>query len=55
MPWSPEQRESVEHILKGGRHLLALINEVLDITRIEADKLSVSLEPVSPTKRSEPR
>ena len=43
----PEQRESVEHILKGGRHLLALINEVLDITRIEADTLSVSLEPVS--------
>jgi PAS domain S-box-containing protein len=43
----PEQSESVEHILKGGRHLLMLINEVLDITRIEADTLSVSLEPVS--------
>ena len=43
----PEQSESVEHILKGGRHLLTLINEVLDITRIEADTLSVSLEPVS--------
>jgi signal transduction histidine kinase/ActR/RegA family two-component response regulator len=43
---SAEQRESIEHILKGGRHLLALINEVLDIARIEAGKLSVSLEPV---------
>jgi signal transduction histidine kinase/ActR/RegA family two-component response regulator len=43
---APEQRESVEHILKGGRHLLTLINEVLDIARIEAGKLSVSLEPV---------
>jgi PAS domain S-box-containing protein len=44
---SPDERESVEHILKGGRHLLALINEVLDIARIEAGKLSISLEPVS--------
>ncbi|MGH7277552.1 MAG: ATP-binding protein, partial [Candidatus Rokuibacteriota bacterium] len=43
---SSDQRESVEHILKGGRHLLVLINEVLDIARIEAGKLSISLEPV---------
>jgi two-component system, sensor histidine kinase and response regulator len=41
-----EQRESVEHILKGGRHLLGLINEVLDIARIDAGRLSVSVEPV---------
>jgi PAS domain S-box-containing protein len=41
-----EQRESVEHILKGGRHLLGLIDEVLDISRIEAGHLSISLEPV---------
>ena len=40
------QRESVDHILKGGRHLLALINEILDIARIEAGKVSISLEPV---------
>ena len=44
---NPDERESVEHILKGGRHLLTLINEVLDIARIEAGKLSISLEPVS--------
>ncbi len=42
----PEQRESVAHILKGGRHLLGLINEVLDVARIEAGRLSLSLEPV---------
>jgi PAS domain S-box-containing protein len=30
-----EQTESVDHILRGGRHLLELINEVLDISRIE--------------------
>jgi PAS domain S-box-containing protein len=37
---------SVEQILKGGRHLLNLINEVLDVARIEAGRLSLSLEPV---------
>jgi signal transduction histidine kinase len=39
-------RESVEQILKAGRHLLELINEVLDISRIEAGTMSISLEPV---------
>ena len=42
----PSQRESVSHILKGGRHLLDLINEVLDITRIETGNFSLSPEPV---------
>ena len=43
---TPGQRDGVEHILKGGRHLLGLINEVLDLARIEAGKCSISLEPV---------
>ena len=42
-----EQRESIRHILSGARHLLGLINEVLDIAAIEADRLPLSLEPVS--------
>jgi PAS domain S-box-containing protein len=42
----PQDQESVRHILKGGRHLLDLINEVLDIARVEAGRLSLSLEPV---------
>lgn len=40
------QRDAVEHILKGGHHLLDLINEVLDISRVEAGELSLSPEPV---------
>ena len=40
------QRENVELIAKGGHHLLQLINEVLEISRIEAGNLSVSVEPV---------
>jgi PAS domain S-box-containing protein len=44
---SPEQQQHVQQILKGGRHLLALINEVLDISRIEAGRMTFSLEPVA--------
>jgi len=42
-----EHRESVRHVLKGGAHLLDLINEVLDIARIESGHLSLSPEPVA--------
>ncbi len=41
------QTEAVAQILKGGRHLLDLINEVLDISRIEAGAMALSLEPVA--------
>ena len=43
---SPEQQESVDQILRAGRHLLGLINEILDISRIEAGRLQLSVEPV---------
>ena len=42
-----EQEESVNQILKGGRHLLDLVNEVLDISRIETGNLTLSPEAVS--------
>jgi PAS domain S-box-containing protein len=43
----PAQRPHLQHILTAGRHLLELINEVLDISRIESEKMHLSLEPVS--------
>jgi PAS domain S-box-containing protein len=43
---SDTQRDAVGHILKGGRHLLGLINEVLDISRIETGDLRLSPESV---------
>src|SRR5256886_2434654 len=42
----PRDREGVDQILKAGRHLLNLINEVLDISRIESGRFPLSLEPV---------
>ena len=41
-----DKREAVAQILKAGQHLLGLINEVLEISRIEAGRLSLSPEPV---------
>jgi signal transduction histidine kinase/ActR/RegA family two-component response regulator len=41
-----DQVASVSHILAGGRHLLVLIDEVLDISRIESGQMSLSLEPI---------
>jgi signal transduction histidine kinase/CheY-like chemotaxis protein len=43
---SEEDREGVERILGAGRHLLVLINELIDIARIESGDLSLSLESV---------
>ncbi|MGZ4684132.1 MAG: ATP-binding protein, partial [Acidimicrobiales bacterium] len=44
---SAEQGEAVEHILRAGRHLLDLIDEVLDVSRIEAGELFLECEVVS--------
>ncbi|MCA1940476.1 MAG: PAS domain S-box protein [Caenispirillum bisanense] len=47
-PLTDKQKSHVQHILKGGQHLLDLINEVLDLARIEAGKLTLSIEDISP-------
>ncbi|MBU1346785.1 MAG: response regulator [Alphaproteobacteria bacterium] len=47
-PLTLRQSQAVEHIASSGQHLLALIEEVLDLARIEAGKLSMSVERVDP-------
>jgi PAS domain S-box-containing protein len=42
----PGQEQGIKYIRHSGRHLLDLINEVLDISRIEAGHISLSLEPI---------
>lgn len=46
-PLSARHKQRVEHILKGGEHLLRLINDILDLSRIEAGGISISTEPVA--------
>jgi signal transduction histidine kinase len=40
------QRQQVERIRVGSRHLLGLINDVLDLTRADARKLDLDMRPV---------
>ncbi len=44
---TPGQKESIAQILQAGWHLLKLINEILDLAKIESGKLLLSLETVS--------
>ena len=44
---SASQKESIDQILKAGWHLLNLINEVLDLARVESGILSLSPEPTA--------
>jgi PAS domain S-box-containing protein len=43
----PSEQKKVQQITKGGRHLLELINEVLEISRIDSGNMKISLEAVS--------
>ncbi len=45
-PLTEKQMRHVEQIRKSGDHLLVLIDEVLDLSRIEAGKMALTIEPV---------
>ena len=45
-PLSERHKERLQQILKGGEHLLRLIDDILDLSHIEAGGVSISTEPV---------
>ena len=49
-PVSPEHKEFLGDILASGRHLLQLINDVLDLSKVEAGKIEFRPEPIDPAK-----
>ena len=46
-PPGPDSIDSIQHVVGAGRHLLKMVDEVLDLARIEAGHISLSPEPVS--------
>lgn len=46
-PLSERHKDRVDQILRGGEHLLRLIDDILDLSRIEAGAISISTEAVS--------
>lgn len=46
-PLTQRQQGRIEHVMKGGEHLLRLIDDVLDLARVEAGRVTISPEPVA--------
>jgi len=46
-PLTKRQKQYIEGIVQSGRHLLAMVNDVLDLAKIEAGKQALDIEPVA--------
>ncbi|OLS12294.1 MAG: two component system histidine kinase [Promethearchaeota archaeon CR_4] len=49
-PFNADQRELVNNILQSGKHLLAMINDILDVTKIDKEQMNLHVIKASLTE-----